>query len=114
MTPRCAEQIDRNYKLADQYSRYDLIPISLFLSKFYKNHANLSNLMAIYEYSDSESYLSKYTFICSFICILLRDPAVQKVVHTACANQTNSVLNIKNALTNWVILQQICTKNKLK
>lgn len=46
--------------------------------------------------------------------ILLRDPAIQKVVHTACANQTNSVLNIKNALTNWVILQQICTKNKLK
>lgn len=25
------------------------------------------------------------------LCILLRDPAVQKVVHTACANQTNSV-----------------------
>lgn len=52
MTPRCAEQIDRNYKLADQYSRYDLIPIFLFLSKFYKNHLNLSKLMAIYECSD--------------------------------------------------------------
>lgn len=72
MTPRCAEQIDRNYKLADQYSRYDLIPIALFLSKFYKNHANLSNLMAIYEYSDSESYLSKYTFICSFLHFIKR------------------------------------------
>lgn len=39
---------------------------------------------------------------------LLRDPG------GTCAYVTDSVLNIKNAFTNRVILQQICTKNKLK
>lgn len=49
-----------------------------------------------------------YVHLCKFIKRFCRPKG------GTCAYVTDSVLNIKNAFTNRVILQQICTKNKLK